>query len=118
MLTRRPTGLAAEVEGEICELTSREVLESRRQRANDDKMVADVSLLLRRVSANSVQQIDGLISELQTLRDRLHHDGERMAREIVDYASLSQAAMVSSKIIAENLTHRSKVALAPVDGWD
>jgi hypothetical protein len=106
----------AEVEGEISELASRNIVELRRQLVNDGNLVADVSLLLRRASASSVREIDALIRELQALRDRLHHDGERMAREIIDYASLSLAAMQSTRIIAQNLTHHSKLALTHVDG--
>ena len=117
IFARKATGpekVEAEVEGEIRELVSRDVAEPRRHLTNDGEMVANnLSLLLQRVSANSVQEIDGLISELKTLRERLHHDGERMAREIVDYASLSRVAMQSTKVIAENLTDRSKVPDAP-----
>jgi hypothetical protein len=40
------------------------------------------------------------------LREQLQHDGERMAREIVGYASLSQAAMQSTKILTDSLTSR------------
>jgi hypothetical protein len=118
-LTRKATGHAhvrAEVEGEITELASRDVVELRQQLANDGKMVADVSRLLRRASATSVHEIEELISELQILRDQLHYDGERMAREIVDYASLSLTAMQSTRFIAENLAHRGKLALPRYDG--
>jgi hypothetical protein len=37
------------------------------------------------------------------LRDRLQHEGERMRREILDYASLNQAAIQSAKSIMGNL---------------
>jgi hypothetical protein len=47
------------------------------------------------------------------LRDRLHIEGERVQREIVEYASLSQAAMQSTKIISESLNHWKKVPDAP-----
>jgi hypothetical protein len=42
---------------------------------------------------------------LGTLRERLQDEGERVQREIVEYATLSQAAMQSTKIIAESLIH-------------
>src|SRR5262245_35980786 len=109
MFTRNANGhrnVRADVEGEISELVSCDVVELRRRLANDGKMVADVSLLLQRASVSSVQEIDELISELEILRDQLHDDGERMAREIVDYASLSLMAMQSTRIIAQNFTHR------------
>jgi hypothetical protein len=60
-----------------------------------------------------VQEIDRLISELQTLREMLHNEGARVQREIVEYATLSQAAMQSTKIIAESLTHWKRTPDAP-----
>jgi hypothetical protein len=60
-----------------------------------------------------VHEIDRLIEELQMLRERLHLEGERVHRNIVEYATLSQAAMQSTKIIAESLTLWKKVPDAP-----
>jgi hypothetical protein len=107
----------AQVEGEIREFVRRDVAGLRRQSnhdGNDGKMVADnISSLLHRVSVSSVTEIDRLIQDLQVLRDRLHVEGERVQREIVEYASLSQAAMQSTKIISESLNHWKKVPDAP-----
>ena len=102
--------MGAEVEGGIRELVSRDVAEPRRQIANhgndSESVINNLGLLLQRVSLNSVNEIDELISELKMLREQLQHDGERMAREIVGYASLSQAAMQSTKILTDGLTNR------------
>ena len=97
-----------EVEGGIRELVSRDVAEPRRQIANGDSesVINNLGLLLQRVSLNSVNEIDELISELKILRDQLQHDGDRMARDILGYASLSQTAMQSTKILTESLTNR------------
>jgi hypothetical protein len=117
IFTREATGLEkveAEVEGEIREFVGRDVVELRRQPADDGGMVANnISSLLQRVSVSSVQEIDRLISDLKMLRERLHYDGERVAREIVEYASLSRATMQSTKTIAESLTNWRKVSDAP-----
>ena len=103
-----------EVEGEIREFVRRDVATLRRQPESDSEMVAsNISSLLQRVAGTSVQEIDKLIGELQTLRDRLAEEGARVQREIVEYATLSQAAMQSTKIIAESLTHWKKVPDAP-----
>ena len=104
--------IGAEVEGGIRELVSRDVAEPRRQIANhgngndSESVINNLGLLLQRVSVNSVNEIDELIAELKMLREQLQHDGERMAREIVGYASLSQAAMQSTKILTDGLTSR------------
>jgi hypothetical protein len=105
-----------QVEGEIREFVRRDVAGLRRRPEHDGKVVADnISLLLQRVSASSVEEIDRLISELKILRERLHHEGERVQREIVEYASLSQAAMQSTKVIAESLSNWKSVPDRPSD---
>jgi len=104
----------SEVEGDIREFVRRDVATLRRQPENDSEMVAsNISSLLQRVAGTSVQEIDKLISELQTLRDMLQNEGARVQREIVEYATLSQAALQSTKIIAESLTGWKKVPDAP-----
>jgi hypothetical protein len=104
----------SEVEGDIREFVRRDVATLRRQPENDSEMVAsNISSLLQRVAGTSVQEIDKLIGELQTLREMLATEAARVQREIVEYATLSQAAMQSTKIIAESLTHWKKVPDAP-----
>jgi hypothetical protein len=103
-----------EVEGEIREFVRRDVAGLRRQPESDSEMVAsNIGSLLQRVAGTSVQEIDRLIAELQTLREMLATEGARVQREIVEYATLSQAAMQSTKIIAESLTHWKKIPDAP-----
>jgi hypothetical protein len=94
------------VEGEIREFVRRDFASLRRQPESDSEMVANnIGSLLQRVSGTSVQEIDRLIAELQRLRDMLSTEGARVQREIVQYATLSQSAMQSTKIIAESLAH-------------
>jgi hypothetical protein len=104
----------SQVEGEIREFVRRDVATLRRPPESDSEMVAtNIGSLLQRVAGTSVQEIDRLIGELQTLRDMLQTEGARVQREIVEYATLSQAAMQSTKIIAESLTHWKKIPDAP-----
>ena len=108
------TSLETAVEGEIREFVRRDFASVRRPPENDGEAVANnISSLLQRVSGSSVQEIDRLIGELQTLRDMLHSEGARVQRENIQYANLSQAAMQSTKIIAESLTNWKKVPDAP-----
>lgn len=95
---------STEVEEEIREFVRRGVAPLHRTPEADSKVVAnDISTLLRRVAGFSAAEIDRLMSELQTLRDLLHSEAERIQREIAEYAHLSQSAMQSTKIIAESL---------------
>src|SRR5205085_10129727 len=94
-----------QVEGEIREFVRRDVATLRRQPENESEIVAgNISTLLQRVAGTSVKEIDKLILELQTLREMLHNEGARVQREIVEYATLSQAAMQSTRIIEEGLS--------------
>jgi hypothetical protein len=99
-----------EVEGEIREFVRRDGALLRRRPEHESELVAgNIGSLLERVSGTSVQEIDRLIAELETLRARLQQESARVQREIVEYATLSQAAMQSTKIIAESLTHWKRV---------
>jgi len=72
-----------------------------------------IGSLLQRVAGSSVQEIDRLIAELQTLRKLLETEGARVQREIVEYAHLSQSAMQTTTAIAENLARRKVHADTP-----
>src|SRR6266545_4080476 len=105
------TSAETEVEGEIREFVRRDVVGLRRQPESDSELVANnINQLLQRVAGTSVQEIDKLITELQTLRDTLQSEAARVQREIVEYATLTQGALQSTKIIAESLTNLKKVA--------
>ena len=96
----------AGVEGEIREFVRRDGQTLRRAPETDSEVVAhNISTLLQRVAGTSVQEVDRLIGELQTLRELLQQEGARVQREITEYAHLSQSAMQSTKIIAESLSH-------------
>jgi hypothetical protein len=73
---------------------------------SDSELVAnDLRTLLEKVAGTSVQEIDGVIAELQLLRHALQCDSERLQNEITAYARLSQSTMQSTKIIAESLVN-------------
>src|SRR6266851_3647687 len=65
--------------------------------------VNNVNSLIQRVAGTSLAEIENLISELESLRDLLHTEGQRVQREISGYAQLSQAAMKSTRMIADNV---------------
>ena len=53
------------------------------------------------------------LAALQTLRHMLHSKGAQVQREIVQYSTLTTAALHSTKIIAESLTQLKKAPDAP-----
>src|SRR6187455_2596328 len=72
--------------------------------------VNNVNSLIQRVAGASVRDIENLISELESLRNRLHAEGMRVQREISGFAQLSQAAMKSTRIIADNVAQWKRTA--------
>jgi len=104
-----------EVEGEIREFVRRDVVtNSGRAPENESERVAtSINSVLQRATATSVQEIDRLITKMQTLRDTLHSEATRVQVEVFRYATLTQAALQSTKIIAESLTQLKKGPDAP-----
>jgi len=104
-------GLGPEVEGEIRELVRRDLPQLRKSQSEGGEFgVSSLNALIQRVSGTSVMEIEKLIAELQSLRDYLQNEGQRVQREITEYAHMSQAATKSTKIIAENLAQWKRMA--------
>ena len=76
----------------------------------NDATVKNVNSLIQRVAGTSLGEIENLITELESLRDLLHAEGQRVQREIAGYAHLSHAAMKSTKMISENLAQWKSAA--------
>jgi cation transport regulator ChaC len=104
-----------EVETEIREFVRRDVMTNRERHPDEESEMAASSInsVLQRASTSSVQEIDKLIAELQTLGDTLHKERVRVQHEIVQYSSLTRGALKSTKVIAESLTQCKKAPDAP-----
>lgn len=92
-----------DVEESVRTLTNAGAVIRQGDNSNTDATTSSLSVLLRRVSGNSTREIDTLIGDLRDLREKLRSDGERIHREIVEYAALSQQVMQLSKIISESV---------------
>jgi len=99
-IVRERQGEPDEVEAEVRELVRRGVAPVRSESGSE---VGNLNSLIQRVSGTSVLEIERLIDELQTLRDYLRNEGQRIQREIAEYAHMSQTATKSTKIIADSL---------------
>jgi hypothetical protein len=78
--------------------------------AGAEATVNNVNSLIQRVAGTSLAEIENLIGELESLRDLLHAEGQRVQREISGYAQLSQAAMKSTRMIADNVAQWKRAA--------
>ncbi|MGJ4892005.1 hypothetical protein [Bradyrhizobium sp. HKCCYLR20261] len=119
--TELDTDLAAvsEVEAGIRDFVRNDIAYLRRPNAaaaaaepaiDADAAVNSVTSLIQRVAGTSLSEIENLIGELESLRELLHAEGQRVQREIASYAQLSQAAMKSTRAIAENVTQWKRAA--------
>jgi len=94
-------------EGEIREFIRRDVAFLRGQRSEGDAAAdpaaENLNALIRRVAGASMEEIDRVIRELESVRDMLRSEGERVSRELAGYASLSHASMTAMQVIGDSL---------------
>ena len=97
---------SSEFEGQIDEFVRGGVSPARKPQVEGGSEVGtgSANALLRQLAGTTFEEIDRLIDELQGLRVHLQSEGQRVQREIVKYAQLSQAAMKSTKVIAEGMS--------------
>jgi len=93
----------AELEGNIRELVRRDTAAIRSHESDSETSASNLGGLLRRVAGSSTREIDDLIGALQGVREKLYADGDRVQRDIIEYAELSQSVMQLTKIIAESV---------------
>jgi hypothetical protein len=62
-----------------------------------------VRLFMRDVSATTMRKISDLITELETLREKLLADGTRAERAILEYARLGQSATQLATIASQSM---------------
>ena len=70
----------------------------------DDQMSpGDLAASLREISRVSIDEVDLLIHELQTLRRKLQTERERIERDITEYTTLSSQASQLTKIVVDGV---------------
>ena len=75
----------------------------RRSESNAPDRPTQLNSIIQQVSGASVAELDRLISELQSLREYLLKEGQRIQRELLEYTRLNQGALESTRIIRETL---------------
>ena len=76
--------------------------------ASQELGIEDVGSLIQKIGLTSTAELEKLIGELQRARSYLEFEGERIQREAVDYAELSQAASSCLKVISETVAEWRK----------
>jgi delta 1-pyrroline-5-carboxylate dehydrogenase len=95
-----PYHVVSTVEGEIKELFRKESTARNSTADTSAHLQADsISSLLTDVAGHSLKEIDGLISELQEVRDFLQRESDRVRQEVLKFAETSQGALACIKSI-------------------
>ena len=92
------------------ETDMRDVLRERKARLSDVNRGTDndYSAFVSGISVRSVQEIDHLIEGLQGLREKLNNDGDRLHRQIAQYAAFSQSIIELTKIVSDGMASVNK----------
>src|SRR5436190_14672717 len=72
--------------------------------------VNNVNSLIERVAGPSLTEIEKLISELGSMREMLHAEGQRVQREMSGYGRLSQVTMETTRMIADKVSEWKRAA--------
>ncbi len=104
-----------EFEGEIREFIRKDLAPRRkRPEAVPEPAPENVNALVQRVATASLNEIDGVIEDLRSMREFLRNEGERVQREIAAYATASQTAATSIRTIADSVAEwRRAVDMSP-----
>jgi hypothetical protein len=97
------------------EIDMRDLLRRKNSRMSNESEEANmaVSSLISQISGQSVLEIDHLIEGLQGARKKLDDDGDRIQRDIGEYAAFSQSMIELTKIVSDGMTILNKGSTKP-----
>lgn len=72
--------------------------------------VNSINLFIERIAGPSLTQIENLVSELGNMREMLNAEAHRVRREMSDYGRLSQSAMETTRMLAQNVSEWKRAA--------
>jgi hypothetical protein len=79
-------------------------LRQQRSQANSaNDPAAQLNAVVNRVASVSMEEIDRVIRTLESVRDMMREEGERVNREVAGFASLSHAAVSAMKVMADSI---------------
>jgi Mg2+ and Co2+ transporter CorA len=81
----------------------RELPRVQAERDDVPKSADDLAALMRQLSDSPTHEIEKLIDALQALRKKLQNAGNRIQRDIAEYAELSEQVMQLTSIICDGV---------------
>jgi hypothetical protein len=73
-----------------------------------EEAAVEVASMVSQISARSVWEVDNLIAGLQAVRKKLGDTGDRIQRDIGQYAAYSQAVIDLTKIVSDGMVSIDK----------
>jgi len=107
---------ANNVEDEIRQVVRRDIPFLQRQRSEgnaESSAIETLNALVGRLGIDSMEDIDRVIRDLESIRDMLQKEGQRVIREIAGYTSLSDAARTAMRVIADSIKQWKSVSDKP-----
>ena len=95
--------LEVEIGRNIHELKRTDPASLHQGNAKEESSADDLGILLRRITERSTREVENLIDELHSLREKLEADGDLIERAIARHSELSQGAMQLTTMIADNV---------------
>jgi hypothetical protein len=95
-----------EIEGALREFVGQDVRNPRR----DPKLAIDAAANIESLAqrATTLGELRNVIQELQHLHDFLESEGDRIQREISEYAQVSRTTANATRLIADNMLNWKK----------
>ena len=112
---------ANNVEDEIRQAVRRDMPSLQRQRSQgnaDSSTIESLNASVGRLAIDSMEDIDRVIRDLESVRDILQKEGQRVIREIGNYARLSDAARTAMRVIADSIRQWKNLPDKPDPGPD
>ncbi len=111
---RKPSAVTSELEAEIGNLLEQEGQKLPAQIEDDGERIRS---LVARLTSNSLDELEGLGSDLTSavreLQEFLKAEGERVQREIINYAHLTETTLAAIKNIIETTFRPASRSIGP-----
>ena len=99
-----PHRLPSEDRGDGVENAVKLLAEQRPEALTESALATEnLDVMIRSAAIDSMEEIDRVIRELESVRDMLLNEGARISREVSRYASVKRAAAAAMEAICENL---------------
>ena len=70
--------------------------------------VGNLDIVVQRIAGASMDEIDGVIRELEIMREMLRREAERVSFDLAAFASVSQSSTSAMKITSQSLKNLRK----------